>query len=171
MGMKPFSKAGSPDSYTEEMGQRICEAIGNTSKGYVHVRAANPDFPTLLTLYKWRARYPEFDKNLAIAEMSKAHILVEDAGAIADDGTNDFYTNSKGEEVFDSEHVQRSKLRLEYRKWYASKLSKKFGDKMSQEITGGNGGAIEVKSEHAMLHEVIETIIGKSVKANSEGED
>nr|WP_206734938.1 MULTISPECIES: hypothetical protein [unclassified Bosea (in: a-proteobacteria)] len=44
--------------------------------------------------------------------------------------------------LVNGEHIQRSKLRLDARKWMASKLQpKKYGDKVA--LTGGSGGPIE----------------------------
>ena len=41
------------------------------------------------------------------------------------------------------EHVQRSKLRIDARKWKASKLApQKYGDKVSTEVSGPDGGAV-----------------------------
>jgi hypothetical protein len=64
---------------------------------------------------------------------------------IADDGTNDWAKQQLGEdgpevEVLNKEHIQRSRLRIETRKWLASKLKpKKYGDKITTEHTGTVG--------------------------------
>ena len=63
---------------------------------------------------------------------------------IADDSTND-YMMKQGEdgseyEALNAEHIQRSRLRIETRKWLSSKLKpKKYGDKIQQEITAPEG--------------------------------
>ena len=52
-----------------------------------------------------------------------------------------------GEDValaLDATAVARNRLRVDARKWVASKLKpKKYGDKMTQEHTGADGGAIQ----------------------------
>lgn len=66
---------------------------------------------------------------------------------IADDGSNDLMTITKGDFSYDIENKEvtnRSKLRVEARKWYLSKLApKRYGDKI--EHTGPEGGAIVVR--------------------------
>jgi hypothetical protein len=62
---------------------------------------------------------------------------------IADDGSNDFMTITKGDisyEVENKEWTSRSKLRVETRKWAASKLKpKKYGEKLDLGFRGKNG--------------------------------
>ena len=51
---------------------------------------------------------------------------------ISDDGSRDTYIDEKGREVIDREVIARSQLRIDARKWYASRLApKKYGDKVS----------------------------------------
>ena len=50
---------------------------------------------------------------------------------IADDGTNDYYFGKDDQPIVDSDHIQRSRLRIETRKWLSSKLKpKKYGEKL-----------------------------------------
>ncbi len=52
------------------------------------------------------------------------------------------------DEVTTSDMVERSRLMIEARKWYASKLApKKYGDRISQEISGPDGAAIPTRVE------------------------
>jgi hypothetical protein len=66
--------------------------------------------------------------------MVRAIHIAEDLLAIADDGTNDYmeYEDKEGNAAgwrFNGEHVQRSRLRVDARKWLLSKLLPKFADK------------------------------------------
>lgn len=58
--------------------------------------------------------------------------MFEELLDIADDGSNDFMTIVKGNKEYDIENKEvtnRSRLRVDTRKWYLSKvLPKKFGD-------------------------------------------
>ena len=59
---------------------------------------------------------------------------------IADDGTND-WINRDGQRVCDHDHVSRSRLRVDTRKWVLSKmLPKVYGDKLQH--TGDGGGPV-----------------------------
>ena len=74
--------------------------------------------------------------------------LVYDAD-IADNGENDYMKRSgKDQEpgyVVNGEAIQRSRLRVDARKWLLSKLApKKYGDKIETTLQGPDGGAIQV---------------------------
>ena len=92
--------------------------------------------PSSSTVYRWlldesfKAFWEQYEK----ARNIQAEQLFEEILDIADDGTNDFYERNVGSSTIvapDSEHIQRSRLRVDTRKWFLSKvLPKKFGDKM-----------------------------------------
>ena len=64
--------------------------------------------------------------------------LAEELLEISDDGSNDTIINEKGQKVEDKEWTNRSKLRVDTRKWLMSKLApKKYGDKLDL-TTGGS---------------------------------
>jgi len=60
--------------------------------------------------------------------------MADDMLEIADDGTNDWMERNDPDNpgyIINWEHVQRSRLRVESRKWYLAKLApKKYGDKL-----------------------------------------
>jgi hypothetical protein len=65
---------------------------------------------------------------------------------ISDDARNDYAVDDNGNRIVDHEHINRSRLRVDTRKWYASKvLPKIYGDKLISEVTGKDGGAIKVE--------------------------
>ena len=56
---------------------------------------------------------------------------------IADDASGDFITTSDGKRVVDHENIQRSRLRVDARKWAAARLApKKYGDLISHDVKG-----------------------------------
>lgn len=66
--------------------------------------------------------------------------MADEVFDIADDGTNDYAERvGKGGKkfmAFDAEHVARSRLRFDARRWYLSKLApKKYGDHSSVDLT------------------------------------
>jgi hypothetical protein len=75
------------------------------------------------------------------------HSMADEIFDIADDGRNDWMdrTNSKTgevEQVPNNEHMNRSRLRVDTRKWFLSKvLPKIYGDKIA--VTGNEGGPVE----------------------------
>ncbi len=71
--------------------------------------------------------------------------------AIADDGTLDTIEDADGNLLTDHEHINRSRLRVDTRKWYLSKLApKRYGEKLSMELTGADGGPIEISEPERM---------------------
>ena len=67
-----------------------------------------------------------------------------DALHIADDNSQDTRYGADGKEMPDSEWISRSKLRVETRlKLLAKWDPKRYGDKITAEHTGADGGAIQ----------------------------
>ena len=98
--------------------------------------------PNQSTVFRWLAddRYASFRERYARAREAQADALFDEMLDIADDGSNDWVERKREDgstdSVIDHEHVQRSKLRIDARKWMAGKLRPKvYGDKM---IVGGD---------------------------------
>jgi len=54
----------------------------------------------------------------------------------------------EGRKKVNHENIQRDRLRVDSRKWYASKvLPKIYGDKLAKELSGPNGGPIETTNK------------------------
>lgn len=121
-----------PKDYTQEVGDLLCALIveGLTIKKICE----REDMPTIVTFFRWLRDNPEFDKMYARAKAEQAEIMVQDILEIADDGSNDWYdTDANGKKVrkLNNECVQRSKLRVDARKWAASKYKPKvYGDRI-----------------------------------------
>lgn len=64
---------------------------------------------------------------------------------ISDDGLNDRMVDDDGNERIDYDHIARSRLRVDTRKWLLSKaLPKIYGDKIQSEVSGPNGGPLVI---------------------------
>lgn len=64
---------------------------------------------------------------------------------IADDGERDYIKDAEGHETVNYDHISRARLRVDARKWIASKLKpKKYGDKQSVAVTDPDGGPISL---------------------------
>lgn len=129
------SAGGRPSDYSEDLAAAICaELAAGRSLRSVCDAASMPD---KATVFRWLAKHEAFRDQYARAKEESADALVEDMLAIADDGLNDTYTDEDGNERTMVDVIQRSKLRVEARKWIASKLKpKKYGDKVQQEVSG-----------------------------------
>ena len=71
----------------------------------------------------------------ARAREAQADKMAEDILSIADDGTRDTYIDAEGNERTDQDVIARSRLRVDARKWLASKMApKKYGDKQTIDL-------------------------------------
>lgn len=130
--------AGRPTDYSDEIAEKVCEAIACTPRGLEHICAAD-DMPAASTVYKWLVRYPEFVEKYGRAREAQAHLVMDQVLDIADDGTNDFVLTDDGPSL-DRDHIQRSKLRVETRFRLAGKLNpKKYGDKAELDHRSSDG--------------------------------
>ncbi len=104
--------------------------------------------PSASTVCRWLGQHEAFREQYARAREAQADTLFDEILEIADDGTNDYVIRKgEGEDVerVDHDHIARSRLRVDARKWMASKLQpKKYGDKVQQELSGPDGGPIPI---------------------------
>ena len=112
----------------------VLTQLASTSKGIKQILETAPhNMPRRQQIQAWIAESEIYQDIHARARESQADILAEEIIEIADDATNDYMmrVNKNGDEepVLDSEHVQRSRLRIDARKWIASNLSpRKYGN-------------------------------------------
>lgn len=143
--------AGRPESYTPEIADLICSRLANGES--LRSICRDPDLPSTVTVFAWMRRHPDFLNQYTRAKEESSDALIEEMVDIADDGTNDWMEKvaSDGEHIgwqLNGEHVQRSRLRIETRKWIASKLKpKKYGDKISQEVSGPDGAPVQSETK------------------------
>lgn len=96
-----------------------------------------PTFPSSQTFYKWLEESEDKSKQYAHACNLRAEAIFDEIIAIADDSSEDELVDEKGNVSLNKEFVARSRLKIDARKWVASKLNpKKFGDKIQQEMSG-----------------------------------
>lgn len=123
---------GRPTDYTKELGELICSKVreGNSLSRVLR----EPNMPTSSPVFQWLTIFPEFKENYEHSVQERTLAMGEEIIDIADDGTNDYMTITKGSNTYnieDKEVTNRSKLRVETRKWLMSKmLPKKYGDKV-----------------------------------------
>lgn len=87
--------------------------------------------PGKRTVFRWLSGNPEFRHQYAQARESQAEAIADEILEISDDGTNDTQVDENGFERVNHDHIARSKLRVDSRKWLLSKLApKKYGDQL-----------------------------------------
>lgn len=131
---KPKAKMGRPSIYTQDLADRICAQLSAGLSMRTVCKA--DDMPDMVTVFRWLRTKEEFCKQYEKAKAEAADALVEEMLDIADDGTNDWMEihDKDGECAgykVNGEHVQRSRLRVDTRKWIAAKLKpKKYGERV-----------------------------------------
>lgn len=119
-----------PTLYTPEVAERILAqmAVGKSLRSI----CAPDGMPAESTVRLWAVTDRDgFAAHYARAREAQMEALSEDILEISDDASRDIHVKEDGTEVADHELVQRSKLRVDSRKWLMSKLApKKYGDKL-----------------------------------------
>jgi hypothetical protein len=130
-------RKGSRPTYSAEIAQIICKRIAKGES----LRAICRDngMPDESTVRIWAINdHDGFFPHYARAIELRAERWAEEIVEISDDMSKDQLPDGS----IDHEHVQRSRLRVDTRKWLLSKLlPKKYGDRV--ELTGADGGPIQ----------------------------
>ena len=138
---------GRPSDFTQKIADEICERIADGES--LRSICSADDMPNKSTVFKWLAAHEAFSDQYARARETQADSLFDEVLSIADDGRNDWMERNGQDDAgwqLNGEHLQRSRLRVDARKWMAGKLRpKKYGEKLTQEHTGPDGGPIEFK--------------------------
>ncbi len=161
-------KIGRPSRYTADLAAEICRRLaeGETLRAICRDEA----MPAISTVMGWlfNGKHEDFSEQYARARARQADALFDEALEIADDASGDWAVDKDGKKTLDHEHVQRSRLRVDTRKWAAGKLApKRYGDKLQH--TGEGGGPIRVRPDLSKLTDeelnVLERILGRATDA------
>jgi hypothetical protein len=127
--------------YSEELAEEICDRIARGESLYAICKS--PGMPTEKAVRLWVETRPRtFAPKYTRAREFGCDSIAEQVIAIGD---KDF-TGPDG--WVDNGAVQAARLQAENRKWFLSKLMpKRYGDKITQEITGEDGGALITRIE------------------------
>lgn len=133
---------GRPADYTDEIGDRICEELAKGRSLNSICKAE--DMPDDSTVYRWilathNTDLDQFRDKYALAREIQYQRMADEIVDIADDGTNDYViANSEEGELcrVNPEAIGRSRLRVDTRKWFMSKVLPKFKDKPEETPKG-----------------------------------
>ena len=120
-------------SYTAEVASEIIQRIED-GESVRQICESDPErFPSSGAFNTWLEQHEDLQKQYARATLERAAKLAHETVAIADNLTED--ANSR-------------RVRIDARKWFASKLDpKRWGDKQTIETSGIDGGAIQTQTE------------------------
>ena len=101
--------------------------------------------PARSVVYSWIAeKRADFPDRYARAREAQAFHLADELLDIADAADEDWTVDAAGHTRVNHEHIQRSKLRVDTRKWMLSKLLPKvYGDKL--QVGGDSDSPVEIQ--------------------------
>ena len=104
--------------------------------------------PAYSVLWAWLKANPDFEAAYAEARRVGCQRLADELVEIADEGINDTYVDANGNRRTDHDVVNRSRLRVDTRKWLLSKmLPKVYGDRVALDHAGSIGVARELSDD------------------------
>lgn len=154
-----------PRVYTYPLSERICERIANGESTAEVCR--DPAMPSWGTLAKWRRRYSDFNARYRTARESCCELWADETILIADDATNDYVQRQNGGKVFDRESFERSRLRIDTRKWQSVKLLRHvYGERAEVDVRTPDGVSVKVSERNALLDAIVRMVQPKSDPAS-----
>lgn len=127
--------------FSQELFDTICERIADGES--LRSICSDADMPNKGTVFRWLSESDALSDQYARARECQADTIFDEVLDIADDARND-WMERRGEDdagwVANGEHIQRSKLRIDARKWMAAKLRPKaYGDKVEMDHKSSDG--------------------------------
>jgi hypothetical protein len=161
---EPEAKPGRPTSFSEDIGDLICAlmAEGKSLRSICELE----NMPHKSTVLLWVVKgdrgdeqYRAFSDQYRRAREAQTEAVLDDVIEISDDNRLDYIfkvaddaSGQSAQAIVDHDHINRSKLRIETRFRFAAKMHpRKYGDKVQQEITGKDGGPVELSDAKAAL--------------------
>ena len=137
-----MAQRGAPAyKWTQEIEDEIFRRIAH---GESLVTICKDDWlPSRETIHKRIRNDAEFADKYARSKEDQADYIFDEILAIADDRSNDWIETENGPKL-NAEHVQRSRLRIDARKWMAGKLRPKvYGEKSTTTLENPDGSAVQ----------------------------
>ena len=141
-----------PGIFTQELADVICERIANGES--LRRICKDEGMPSMGTVMRWLNQDAVFCEQYVRARELQAEGFFDEIADIADNASNDWMETCDPDNPgyrLNGEHIQRSKLRVDARKWMLAKmLPKKYGDKQQIDHTSSDGSMTPVSPEEAI---------------------
>lgn len=143
---------GRPTKYAADIADAIIERMSDGEM--LTAICGDVDMPSRTTAYRWLSENPSFQAAYTRAREEQAHLIVDEMIQIADDISEDMVSVPDGKggtkDIVNAEHIQRSRVRIETRKWIASRLlARVYGDKL--EVSGDPTKPVVGRIEHVIV--------------------
>jgi hypothetical protein len=135
-------KPGRPSKYTPELADEICRRLANGEPLCTICDSA--EMPDRDTVMRWVLRDDEFHGKYARAREAQADVYADEIIALANNSREGIKTEETVDEegkstskIVRADMVERTRLQIDARKWFASKVApKKYGDRQAIELSG-----------------------------------
>lgn len=125
---------GRPSSYSVERGVKIAKAIARSRRSLNHLHKKFDWFPSPTTIFRWLEKHQAFRDQYALARRAQAARYGDEQINIADSILKTVKRSQANPGKL-SAMVNASKLRIESRRWSASRLAPKdWGDRLEQTL-------------------------------------
>ena len=113
--------------FSQEIFDEICVRIAEGES--LRKICKDDKMPSLVSVWKWLNNSEELVKQYTRAREEQAETFVDEILEIADENKDDTSIDENGKLIINQEVIARSRLRVDSRKWIASKLKPiRFGD-------------------------------------------
>lgn len=157
--IQPKTATGRPCDFTPGLATAICTRIADGES--LRAICRGDDMPDKATVFRWLSRqeveFLAFRDQYARACEVRADTVFEEILEIADDNSRDVTEDEDGNEIVDHDHINRSRLRVDARKWMLGKMQpKKYGERIVNEHSGPGGGPIQTVTSAMSAKEAAE---------------
>ena len=131
-----MAKIGRPTLYTDELADRICELVATHTCGLPKLCEMYPDLPNVDTIKEYRYKYPLFSAKYNTAKRFQAELMAEEINDIIENTEQYMFHDEHGNKRLDSGVLGLTRLKIDARRWHASKLAPKlYGDRTQVDAT------------------------------------
>jgi terminase small subunit-like protein len=151
-------KNGRPSIYSEVLTDEICQRLAEGES--LRSICRDPVMPARSTVMLWLRNRKGFSDHYAHAREMCCDYWADQIIDICDDSSND-WVERDGRTIFNREHFERSRLRVDARKWLLSKLlPKKYGTRVRIDGNGRDGQPVGLRTEtkDQLIHDILSLI-------------
>src|ERR1700761_1148494 len=154
----PQPPAERPRKPTPALLDAICERLAGGQTGAEVCR--DPAMPTWALLCTWRQKDAAFDKRYWVARKQGCEFHADEIITIADDGSNDYVERKLKDGgtrlIWDRESFERSRLRVDARKWTASRILRHlFGERAEVAVSTPDGVQLDVGIKQTLIDSIV----------------
>lgn len=115
---------GRPTTYSDEMAEEICDAIASSPDGVMKLCRSRDHWPAYSTVMLWLSKQKKFSDLYLEARRRQASLVIDGTGDMLND--TEYFVDVNGVKRYDSGTVALAKVKLDFAKWQAEKLSPKL---------------------------------------------